>query len=159
MKIISEFYLSSDIFDNSRDRGHDRDRDRERDRETQSSASYSSTPSWDPYYDQGSYKDYQYDSYNPKYNNNPDSHGYQETYRPMDYDAPEYVHHRGADMYGSASSHRPKKISSSGSHRVSHGKRPKPYRKSKSKHRTSKRFSLHSRDLDRDLTPPPADEK
>lgn len=147
------------------------------------SSEHSSAPSWNPYYEQGNFKDYQYDSYSPKFNENSeghgyqdshayqDGHGYQETYRPSDYDTSEYVHHprgsSGSDMYSSASSHRSKKIpsssdgshrqSSSGSHRHSHGKRSKPHRNSKSKHRTAKRYSIQSRDLDRDLTPPPAD--
>lgn len=132
---------------------------------------YSISNSWNPYsMEISSIKEsdnsspYQFDTYNPKYNNNPEGHGYQDNYKyslPSDWDTPtEYVHRQrgtiGSDMYSSASSHKPKKLASS-SHYGFHGKRAPTKPKNKIKHRNSKRMSSqHNRDLERDLTPPPA---
>lgn len=132
-----------------------------------------SSVAWNPYgFDLSSSKEsasgngYTFDTYNPKYNNNPEGHGYQDSYKYSvsgEYDGSsgssgeQFYRQRGtigSDMYASGSSHRPKKIPNSGS---SHQKRQPKSQKVKVKQRTSKRFSQHSRDLERDLTPPPAD--
>lgn len=126
--------------------------------------------SWNPYnFDFTNLKEsasgsgYPFDSYNPKFNNNPEGHGYQDSYKysgsgEYDQSGDHYQRQRGtigSDMYASGSSHRPKKISPSSS--SSHQKRQPKSQKVKVKQRTSKRFSQHSRDLERDLTPPPAE--
>lgn len=127
-----------------------------------------SSVAWNPYYEFANLKEspsgsgYTFDTYNPKFNNNPEGHGYQENYKYSsgsgEYEGSSEHYHRqrgtiGSDMYASGSSHRPKKIPSGSSHQ----KRQPKSQKVKVKQRTSKRFSQHSRDLQRDLTPPPAE--
>lgn len=131
-----------------------------------------SSVSWNPSYnyDFGNLKEsssgnaYTFDTYNPKYNNNPEGHGYQDSYKYVnggsgaEYEGEPYHRQRGtigSDMYASGSSHRPKKIIAS-----HHKRQPKSQSTKiiKVKQRVAKqRFSQHSRDLQRDLTPPPAD--
>lgn len=130
-----------------------------------------SSIAWNPYnFDFSNVKEsasgsgYQFDTYNPKYNNNPEGHGYQDNYKYSssgsgEYDGSSEHYNRqrgtiGSDMYASGSSHRPKKIPSGASHQK---RQPKSQKVKVKQQRTSKRFSQHSRDLQRDLTPPPAE--
>lgn len=125
----------------------------------------------------GSSSSYTYDSYNPKYNNEPEDQ-YYETYRLVDWDGdymatPTTSSHRhrgssgssgssGSDMYSSGSSHRPKKMQSSPSssppHDNGNSKRTVTKLKPKPKPKNPKRNSQYppqGRELDRDLVPPP----
>lgn len=149
---------------------------------------YSASPSiWNPYgldlsslgrdsSSSGSSSSYTYDSYNPKYNNEPEDQ-YYETYRLVDWDgdypaSPTTSSHRhrgtsGSDMYSSGSSHRSKKTSSpssssSSSHDNGNSKRAVTKLKPKPKVKNSKRISHYppqGRELDRDLVPPPPAKK
>lgn len=112
-----------------------------------------------------------YDSYDPKYNNNPEGHGYQENYKPNqnnNWEVPENSYgasvnnnsdghrHRGhgSDMHASSSSNKSKRVKSTGatlaknSKGKKNGKRLLSTIKVKVKH--------HSRNLDTELRPPPA---
>lgn len=96
---------------------------------------------------------YSYDTYNPKFNNDPEE--YFDNYRLSDWDT-DYTHRQrgtiGSDMYSSGSSHRPKKLSSPP---TSNSKRAVTKIKPKPKPKNGKRLSQQSRELDRDLVPPP----
>lgn len=110
-----------------------------------------------------------YDSYDPKYNNNPAGHGYQESYKPIqnnNWEAAENSYgaaginnsdghrHRGhgSDMHTSSTSNKPKRVKStggtSGKNSKGKGKRLLSTIKVKVKH--------HSRNLDTELRPPSA---
>lgn len=123
---------------------------------------------------------YSYDTYNPKYNNEPEDQ-YYETYRLVDWDtdsgypassstssssssssssspssSSSHRQRGGADMFSSSSSHRPKKTSPHID--SSNSKRAVTKLKPKSKAKNSKRISSQypqGRELDRDLVPPP----
>lgn len=148
----------------------------------------SSTPTiWNPYgLDLSSFgrdssssgSSYSYDTYNPKYNNEPEDQ-YYETYRLVDWDtdagypassspssssssssssspssSSSHRQRGGADMFSSSSSHRPKKTS----HDSASSKRTVTKLKPKSKAKNNKRISSQypqGRELDRDLVPPP----
>lgn len=111
-----------------------------------------------------------YDSYDPKYNNNPEGHGYQENYKPnqsnnwqvLENSYGEPIHnngdghrHRGhgsSDMHASSTSNKSKRVKSTGGTSVKiskgkkNGKRLLSTIKVKVKH--------HSRNLDTELRPP-----
>lgn len=99
---------------------------------------------------------YPYDSYNPKYNNNPEGHGYQDSYKytgPADWELAEHRQRgtTGSDMYTSGSTHKVKKIPAQHSGR-SHGKRAS---KPRIRARNAKHIiSPHNHDLERELQPP-----
>lgn len=92
-----------------------------------------------------------FDSYNPKYNNNPEGQGYQENWEPS-----ENSHRQrgtiGSDMHSSSSSNSAKKIR--GTTVTIHKHKRK---KNKNKPRTKKTYK--NRDLLTELRPPPAHPK
>lgn len=104
----------------------------------------------------GSSTSYSFDSFNPKYNNNPEDSFY-DNYRfgVSDWDT-DFTHRQrgtiGSDMYTSGSSQRSKKVSapSSNSKRAVTKLIPKP------KQRNQKRIShQQNKEPDRELMPPP----
>lgn len=144
----------------------------------------SSSATWNPYNldlsgikdNTGSGSSYAYVSneYNPKYNNNPDEAFYGDNYRfsVSDWESDYAPRHRGAsggsDMFasGAHSSQRSKRPSEHRSHsshgtHISHSsgsnKRGSTTKiKPKTSPRNSKRISQHTKELDRELVPPPA---
>lgn len=94
-----------------------------------------------------------YDSYNPKYNNNPEGQGYQENWQPS-----ENSHRQrgtiGSDMHSSSSSNLPKKIPSTTTLTIHKHKR----KKNKTKLRI-KKSCKSNHDLQTELRPPPAQPK
>lgn len=152
----------SDIFDNSGERSkyslHDSD------------YGSSNAPIWNPYNldlspitshdNTDSTSSYIYDVYNPKYNNNPEEQYYTDNnYQLSDWDGEYSTRQRGntgsysSNSNSSGSSSRSKKVAAVQS---STSKRATSKVKAKSKTRTLKRSQQLSRELDRDLTPPPA---
>lgn len=91
-----------------------------------------------------------YDSYNPKYNNNPEGHGYQDNWKPS-----ENSHRQrgtiGSDMHSSSSSNLPKKTRGVTTVTIHKHKR----KKNKNKIRI-KKSSKSNQDLQTELKPPPA---
>lgn len=157
----------SDIFDNSGERSkysfHDSD------------YGSSSAPIWNPYNlnlspvtshdNTGSTSSYIYDTYSPKYNNNPEEPYYTDNnYQLIDWDGEYSTRQRGntgSDMYlstsnSSGSSSRSKKVAPV---QNSTSKRATSKAKTKSKIRTFKRSQQQNKELDRDLTPPPAKQR
>lgn len=112
----------------------------------------------------GSTPSYIYDAY-PKYNNNPEEQYYTDnSYQLSDWDGEYSTRQRGnteSEMYSSTSniggsSNRSKKVAAV---QNSTSKRTTSKVKPKSKIRTLKRSQQQSRELDRDLTPPPAKQR
>lgn len=67
-----------------------------------------------------------YDSYNPKYNHNPEGVGYQEDYRTSDLDETSHVEPlSSSDLYSSSSSKRSKKAKPPTGHHRTVGGKPK----------------------------------
>lgn len=94
-----------------------------------------------------------YDSYNPKYNNNPEGQGYQDNWQPS-----ENSHRQrgtiGSDMHSSSSSPLPKKIPNTTTLTIHKHKR----KKNKTKLRI-KKSCKNNKDLQTELRPPPAQHK
>lgn len=148
--------MFSDIFDNEGERAK---------LSQQSDTGFSaSNADWSPYgLDVINSKDHLFspntkhhlDTYNPKYNNNPEGHGYQEDYKYSGSADWDFNDHRGlrgsSDMFTSGSTHKVKKVVPH--HSKSHGKRAQ---KSRIKARHARHYNQpHSRDLERELAPPP----
>lgn len=93
-----------------------------------------------------------YDSYNPKYNNNPEGQGYQENWQPS-----ENSHRQrgtiGSDMHSSSSSSLPKKIRNTTTVTIHKRKRKR------SKTKRVKKSSKNNKNLQTELRPPPAQSK
>lgn len=90
-----------------------------------------------------------FDSYNPKYNNNPEGQGYQEHWQPSDNS------HRqrgtiGSEMHSSSSSNVPKKIRNTTTVTIHKHKRKK------NKIRIVKKNGNRNKNLQTELQPPPA---
>lgn len=94
-----------------------------------------------------------YDSYNPKYNNNPEGQGYQENWQPS-----ENGHRQrgtiGSDMHSSSSSTLPKKIRGATTVTIHKHKRKKNTVKLR-----IKKSNKNNQDLQTELRPPPAQTK
>lgn len=160
-------YSLSDIFDNTGERSkysfHDSD------------YGSSNAAIWNPYNfdlspstshdNTGSTSSYIYDAYNPKYNSNPEEQYYTDNnYQLSDWDGEYSTRQRGntgSEVYSSTSNiggspNRSKKVAAV---QNSTSKRATSKVKPKSKTRTLKRSQQQSRELDRDLTPPPAKQR
>lgn len=108
---------------------------------------------------------YIYEAYTPKYNNNPEEQYYTDNnYQLRDWDGEYSIRQRGStghEMYSNTSNSggspsRSKKVAAVHS---STSKRAISKVKAKSKTRTLKRSQQQSRELDRNLTPPPAKQR
>lgn len=93
-----------------------------------------------------------YDSYNPKYNNNPEGQGFQDNWQPSE-DSHRQRGTIGSDMHSSSSSTLPKKIRNTTTVTIHKHKRKK---------NKTKRIIIGSkkkRNLQTELRPPPAQSK